>query len=76
MSIAVGDKPVPYGPSEVAAAAGDLGWQFIPAAQLPRKQTDVLVERYLVAALVRLNPEIADAPDRADEGSDRLAARS
>ena len=39
----------------------------MPAAQLPRQSTDVMVESWVREALIRLNPEIAAQPDRADE---------
>ncbi len=47
-------------------------WQYIPATQLRRKETDVLVEADLREALARLNPEIAAQPARADEVLHRL----
>lgn len=50
------------------------GWTYIPAATLPRTEGDVLVEPYLKTALIRLNPEIARQPDRADEVIYRLRA--
>lgn len=48
------------------------GWTYIPANALPRSERDVLVEPYLKNALIRLNPEIAHQPDRADEVIYRL----
>jgi type I restriction enzyme R subunit len=42
-------------------------WQFIKASDLPRSEQDVLVEPFLHAALVRLNPDIATHPANADE---------
>ncbi|MEI8234049.1 MAG: type I restriction endonuclease [Verrucomicrobiota bacterium] len=42
-------------------------WTFAPAAQVPRQTTEVMVERWLREALIALNPEIAEQPDRADE---------
>ncbi|HKZ82402.1 MAG TPA: hypothetical protein VJ793_01955 [Anaerolineae bacterium] len=35
-------------------------WQYIPREQLPRAESDTLVEPHLRAALIRLNPEIAE----------------
>ena len=35
------------------------GWKYIPAEQLPRLYSDVLVEPMVKSALIRLNPEIA-----------------
>ena len=42
-------------------------WEFVPAAGVPRQRADVMVEAWLRLALMRLNPEIAAQPDRADE---------
>ena len=39
--------------------------EFIPGAQLPRTPSDVLLRSNLVDALGRLNPEIAEQPQRA-----------
>ena len=41
------------------------GWKYIPAEQLPRLYSDVLVEPMVKSALIRLNPEIAAEPSRA-----------
>lgn len=43
------------------------GWTHIPADKLHRDYTDVLVEPMVKQALIRLNPEIAEEPSRADE---------
>ena len=43
------------------------GWKYIPSEQLPRLHSDVLVEPMVKSALIRLNPEIAEDPSRADE---------
>ncbi len=48
------------------------GWRFVPADQLPRQHSDVLVESMVRDALIRLNPEIAAQPARADEVLYRL----
>ena len=48
------------------------GWRFVPAEQLPRQYSDVLVEQMVREALIRLNPEISAEPDRADEVLYRL----
>ncbi|NLG05400.1 MAG: type I restriction endonuclease subunit R, partial [Clostridia bacterium] len=42
-------------------------WKYISADKLGRKYSDVMVEHMVGAALIRLNPEIAEEPDRADE---------
>jgi type I restriction enzyme R subunit len=51
-----------------------LGWQFIPGPQLARQATDVFVESKLKETLIKLNPEIAAQPDRADEVIYKLRA--
>lgn len=43
------------------------GWKYIPAEELPRAYSDVLVEPMVKKALIRLNPVIAEEPSRADE---------
>lgn len=43
------------------------GWKYIPAEELPRAYSDVLVEPMVKEALIRLNPVIAEEPSRADE---------
>ena len=43
------------------------GWTYIPADELPREYSEVMVEPMVKAALIRLNPEIAEDPSRADE---------
>jgi len=43
------------------------GWEYIPAENLPRNYTDVMVEPMVRDSLIRLNPEIAANPSFADE---------
>jgi len=50
------------------------GWHFVPPAVLPRQPHEVLVERYVRDALIRLNPSIAAKPERADEVIYKLRA--
>ena len=50
------------------------GWRHAAPADVPRKIQDVLVEPWLRDALLRLNPEIAAQPDRADEVLYKLRA--
>lgn len=50
------------------------GWKYIPAEDLPRRYDDVLVEPLVKEALIRLNPEIAEEPSRADEVIMKLRA--
>lgn len=56
-----------------ARYAGETkGWRFVPAEQLSREHSDVLVESMVRDALIRLNPEIEVQPDLADEVIYRL----
>ncbi|MEK4853366.1 HsdR family type I site-specific deoxyribonuclease [Paenibacillus sp. FSL H7-0756] len=43
------------------------GWKYMPAEELQREYSDVMVETMIKEALIRLNPEIAEEPSRADE---------
>ena len=51
-----------------------VGWHGIDAANLPRQHHEPWVEPFVVEALVRLNPEIAASPDRAEEVLYKLRA--
>lgn len=42
-------------------------WTYIPADKLNRQYSEVMVESRVSSALVKLNPEIASLPERADE---------
>ena len=55
-------------------ALSGLGWHYLPPQHLPRQVHEVLVEDHVREALVRLNPEIAAEPDRADDVVYRLRA--
>jgi type I restriction enzyme R subunit len=50
------------------------GWHYVPALSLPRRVNDVFIEAHLREALIRLNPEIAAQPERADEVLYKLRA--
>ncbi|MDI7817364.1 HsdR family type I site-specific deoxyribonuclease [Clostridioides difficile] len=43
------------------------GWKYISPDELQRNSQDVMVESMVKQALIRLNPEIAEEPSRADE---------
>ncbi|MGI4873421.1 MAG: type I restriction endonuclease subunit R [Janthinobacterium lividum] len=63
-------EPVPtYGTGEMPA---EPRWHYVPGSQLKRKETDVLLETELKAALIRLNPSMEAQPSRADEVIYRL----
>jgi len=51
-----------------------LGWHYLAHQHIPRRPQDVFVESFVREALVRLNPEIAADPDRADEVLYKLRA--
>lgn len=70
----VRDERTTYNRDSAALSATSLGWQYVPSGQLPRRETDVLVEQHLRHALIRLNPEIAAKPEHADEVLFRLRA--
>ena len=61
----------PMHDAPLGASLGDefkpARWNYIPGLQVPRQSGDVMVESWLREALIRLNPEIAAQPDRADE---------
>ena len=51
-----------------------LGWHYVAPQNLSRQPYEVLVEDHLREALIRLNPEIAAQPDRADDVLYKLRA--
>lgn len=51
-----------------------IGWRYAAPTVVPRQIQEVLVEPWLRDALIRLNPEIAAQPDRADEVLYKLRA--
>lgn len=58
-----------YGPSPKG-----IGWRYAAPSEVPRQIQEVLAEPWLRDALIRLNPEIAAQPDRADEVLYKLRA--
>jgi type I restriction enzyme R subunit len=52
----------------------DLGWVFVAGDALDRQEEEVFVESEVRDALVRLNPVIAEDPNRAEEVLRRLRA--
>ncbi len=51
----------------VIASLQNNGWTYIDKDHLLREPSDVMVESMVKDALIRLNPEIAEEPSRADE---------
>lgn len=45
----------------------DLGWAHIPGKNLPRTLDGVIIDDHLAEGAIRLNPMIAENPDRLDE---------
>ena len=60
---AVHEPEVPY----QGRAQTGLGWNYVGPKALPREPQDVLVEKHLQEALIRLNPSIAAEQKRADD---------
>ena len=58
----------------IIKALENVGWTYIAPDNLEREHSDVMVEPMVKNALIRLNPEIAEEPDRADEVIYRLRA--
>ena len=52
----------------------DLGWRFVAGGALDRTADAVLIESEVAAAFRRLNPAIAEKPERVDEVLPRLRA--
>lgn len=57
-----------------AGQVSGVGWHYLAPQSLPRQPHEVLVEDHMREALIRLNPEIAAEPDRADDVLYRLRA--
>jgi type I restriction enzyme R subunit len=51
-----------------------VGWHCLPSQIIPRQPQEVFVETFVRDALIRLNPEIAANPNRAEEVLYRLRA--
>jgi type I restriction enzyme, R subunit len=56
-----------YGAETLGGAPRPARWDYTFGPLLPRQNADVMVEQWVREALVQLNPEIAEQPDRADE---------
>lgn len=74
--VSMAEPPVPATVG-LARHQGQLlghGWYWVGPHDLPRQPQEVMVESYVREALIRLNPEIAARPDRADDVLYRLRA--
>lgn len=65
--------PLPNMVAEAGPASAS-SWMHALPADVPRQPQDVLVESWVRKALIRLNPEIAAQPDRADDVLYKLRA--
>lgn len=63
-----------YRAPESAFQAGTGKWQYVPSVQLKRDPSNVVVDSLLLDALVRLNPDIAADPSKAEEVVHKLRA--
>src|ERR1700722_19933439 len=54
---------------DAASRLGTVGtnWSYVYGPKVPRQNGDVMVESWLRESMIKLNPEIAEQPDRADE---------
>src|ERR1700686_844254 len=54
---------------DAVSKKGSIGanWSYVYGPELPCQSGDVMVEAWLRESLIKLNPEIAEQPDRADE---------
>jgi type I restriction enzyme, R subunit len=57
-----------------AGQLSGLGWHYLAPQNVPRQLHEILAEDHLREALIRLNPEIAAQPDRADDVLYKLRA--
>lgn len=62
-----GDIPQPGWGKSLGGEFWPARWDYVPASQVPRQSGEVMVEQWVREALIRVNPEIAAQPDRADE---------
>src|SRR6266567_7870932 len=63
----VREDALPYGSESLGDELRPARWTYVPQTDIPRQLSDVMVEPWVREALIRLNPDIATQPDRADE---------
>lgn len=68
----ISEEQAPYVP--LGRNTKGSGWYYVSALALPRRINDVFIEQYVRDVLIRLNPEIAAQPERADEVLYKLRA--
>jgi type I restriction enzyme R subunit len=62
------------GVQDEATAYQTARWRYMPSLELDREITEVMVESELKEALIRINSEIKEQPERADEVIHKLRA--
>jgi type I restriction enzyme R subunit len=60
-------REVPSSGWGICQGQASATWSFVEAARIPRRSNEVLIEAWFREALIALNQEIAEQPDRADE---------
>jgi type I restriction enzyme R subunit len=63
----VREEALPYGGESLGDDLCPARWTYVPHTDVPRQLNEVMVEPWVREALIRLNPDIAAQPDRADE---------
>ena len=63
----VREDSLPYGGESLGDDLCPARWTYTSHTDVPRQLSDVMVEPWVREALIRLNPDIAAQPDRADE---------
>jgi type I restriction enzyme R subunit len=71
---ATANAPPNFGFSRQGRRLNGLGWHYVPPQKLSRQPQEVFIESFVREALIRLNPEIAANPDRAEEVLYKLRA--
>ena len=69
-----GQKMGGAGDSARPEYAQTVQWKYVSADDLGRNESEVIIEKMLKDALIRINPEIRALPERADEVIYKLRA--
>ena len=70
-----GEQAVGPGVARKSGELSGLGWHYLAPTNIPRQPHEVFVEDWIRDTLIRLNPEIAAVPDRADRHAAITAIR-
>ncbi|MEJ1932014.1 HsdR family type I site-specific deoxyribonuclease, partial [Nostoc sp. NIES-2111] len=66
--------PPQSGLSRTNRKINGVGWHYLPSQNTPRQPQEVFVATFVRNALIHLNPEITNNPNRAEEVLNRLRA--